>query len=58
VVGQRLRVYHFNGGSWTDFPELFGDNFQSLEGVWAFGKTVFCVGELPGIGAISIIGRR
>jgi len=58
AVGDYGCVAHFNGNSWTYYPELYqpfgGPMFKA---VWALERHVFIVGQI-GYKAIIVIGTR
>jgi hypothetical protein len=58
TVGQKGRVYHFNGEDWITYPEL-NDESQGMElrGVYVTETTVFAVGIINN-GAIIYRGVR
>jgi hypothetical protein len=58
TVGQKGRVYHFNGVNWTTYPELFDETpGMELRGVYVTETTVFAVGIINN-GAIIYRGVR
>jgi hypothetical protein len=58
TVGQKGRVYHYNGEDWITYPEL-NDETQGMElrGVYVTENTVFAVGIINN-GAIIYRGVR
>jgi hypothetical protein len=58
TVGQKGRVYNFNGRDWATYPELFDESpGMELKGVFTLQTTVFTVG-LTNNGAIIYRGVK